>query len=222
MRRLDVIALDEALEEDLPVDVEVALVGREQPLVGTDQLVEPAERIVARRRLVLRHEHQAQPLDRRHRHQRMGLLVEARETRPRAECGAACLRDCRSSRGSGRRRHARSPCRRRPACRGAGRRCGRPAPCRRCRAPRRSECRQLLARRMSRSRARPSTDRTASVCNAARSRSRPSAAPATGSWRPARAKPAGRGPSCRWRCGRGPAARPTGRPLPSSCPRAYA
>ncbi len=81
MRRLDVIALDEAFQQDLPVDLELALGGREQALLGRDQLVEPAQRIVAQRRLVLGDEHQAEALARRHRHQRMRLLVEAGKAR---------------------------------------------------------------------------------------------------------------------------------------------
>ena len=162
MRRLDVIALDEALEEDLPVDLELALGRREQPLIGRDQPVEPAERIVAQRRLVLGHEHQPQALARRHRHQRMRLLVEAREAllvrdvaQPAFEIvGPAVIAADEGARAA--------RCRSRPACRDGGRRCGRRGPCRRSRAPRRSACRPLRGRRTSPPRAAPPRDRTAS------------------------------------------------------------
>jgi hypothetical protein len=36
MRRLDVIALDEAFQQDLPVDLELALGRGEQALIGRD------------------------------------------------------------------------------------------------------------------------------------------------------------------------------------------
>ena len=55
--------------------------GREQSLVRRDQPLEATERIVAQRRLVLGHEHQAEALRRRDRHQGMRLLVEAGEAR---------------------------------------------------------------------------------------------------------------------------------------------
>ena len=47
---------------------------------GAISLVEAAQGIVAQRRLVLGHEHQAETLARRHRDQRMRLLVEAWKT----------------------------------------------------------------------------------------------------------------------------------------------
>ena len=216
MRRLDVIALDEAFEQDLPVDLELALGRREQALIRRDQPGEPVQRIVAQRRRVLGDEHEPQALARRHRNQRMRLLVEARESPPRAGCGAAGLRDCRSSRDSGRRTRARSRCRSPPACRDAGRRCGRRAPCRRRRAPRRSACRPLRGRRTSPPRAAPPKGRTASASAAACARSPRRAAPSIGSSRPARATPLGRHRSCRWRCDRARAAPRIDRPLPPS------
>src|SRR5690349_14352304 len=79
MRRLDVIALDEAFEEDFPVDLEFALRRREDTLIRRNQLAQAIERIVARGRLVLGDEHQAQMFSRRDRDQRVRLLVEARE-----------------------------------------------------------------------------------------------------------------------------------------------
>ena len=77
MRRLDVIALDEALEQDFPVHLELSLGRGEQALIGRDQAGETAQRIVAQCRFVLGDEHQAEPFARRHRHERMSVLVEA-------------------------------------------------------------------------------------------------------------------------------------------------
>ena len=50
MRRLDVIALDETFQQDLPVDLELALGRGEQALIGADQPGEPTQRIVIQRR----------------------------------------------------------------------------------------------------------------------------------------------------------------------------
>src|SRR5262245_59129492 len=79
MRRLDVIALDEAFQQDLPVDFELAFRRGEQALIRRDQLGQSVECGVLRRGLVLSNEDQPQLLLRRQRHQWVRLLFEARE-----------------------------------------------------------------------------------------------------------------------------------------------
>ena len=150
--RADVIALEEALDEDLPV-------GRDLELGAS-----PTSRVARRdqRRQRRRVDAPASggascvtntmplPLDGLDRHESARALVEAGEAVLVRHVAEARRRGRRSSRGSGRRTPSRSPRRRRAACRGGGRRCGRRAPGRRCRAPRGAACRRRRARRRSR------------------------------------------------------------------------
>ena len=147
----------------------------------------------------------------------MRLLVEARESRPRAGCGAAGLRDCRSSRDSGRRRRARSRCRSRPACRDAGRRCGRRGPCRRSAHHDEGHAGRFARDVRAGLRQRCRRDRRGRASGAACARSPPARrscdAVVGDRFAPHFLR---RDPSCRWRYDRAPAARRPGHPFPPS------
>ena len=217
MRRLDVIALDEAFQQDLPVDLELAL-GRGEQRADPGRSAwraHPANRRPAPAASWVTNT-SPEALARRHRDQRMRLLVETREAflvrdvaQPAFEIvGPAVIAADEGARAA----RCRSP----PACRDAGRRCGRLGPCRR--TPRTTTIGVPAASRATYEPppAVPPMGRTARASAAGCARSPQPGAPSIGSWRPARARPPARHPSCRWRCGRARAALRTGHPLPLS------
>ena len=79
VRRLDVVALEEAFEEHLPVDVDHVLVRAEQLQLRAEHFGEPRQRRRVDLARALVDEHDTVPLRRRHRHEAVGLDIQPRE-----------------------------------------------------------------------------------------------------------------------------------------------